>query len=952
MRNKITDLKEIVTKTLPDILVIAETKIDKSFKTAQFCLENYHEPTRKDFSKFSGGVIEFVRKGVIRKHVPNFELKSFESIASEIIINKRKWLLLSFYRTERDENKSSNIKRFFKELSAILTEGTNKYDNIILMGGINIDFQNTNSVGYNDLTNFMTLFNLKNLIKDKTCFAKDHESSIDIILTNKQNSFLKSNVFELGISDCHKMITTTLRSHIPRIKSQSILYRSMKTFDKTKYMKDLKAFSDNITLTGTNMDYQNFTKNVTKLLDKHAPLKIKKVRGNQSSFMNKELSKAIMKRSLFRSKYLKNRNNENRANYKKQRNLCVKLRKFAINNAFKKSTTEIKENSSPFYKILKPFMKNKGVLSSNDITLFEKGRYITNDKNIGDIFNDYYINIIEYSTGKKPDSTDKTEVISENLINEILEKYKHHPSILNINRNHTFEEKFEFKLTNEKEVLLILKNLKPKKAVGIDAIPPLIVKESATIFAKPLTALINQSIQENTFPSLAKIAAVTPFFKKDDRSLKENYRPVSVLSTFSKIFGKVLKNQITSYSDKFLSPFVSAYRTNYSSQHVLMRLLEEWKGNLDQDNLVGAILMDLSKAFDCIDHGLLIAKLDAYGFSTSALLYVYSYLKGRRQCVKINNDYSKYLTILAGVPQGSILGPILFNIFINYLYFIIIDGNLHGYADDHTISASDKNLISLKERLINESNKAIDWLNDNKMLANPSKFQGIVLTKKNETIKTTFEIKEATIESANSVKLLGVVIDEKLNFETHIKNLCGNAGGQLNTLYRLKNNLTSFSKELAVNSFIASIFNYCPLVWHFSSAKSSDMIEKVQKRAIRFLDKEIDNDCTMNIKRLRILATEIFKTINNLNPIYMKDIFQKTIFRTSERLKFNLKSQKYNQVKYGKKSLRVLGPILWNSLPNQIKSSNSLYNFKRAIKSWGLKNCSNYARFLSYYMAI
>ena len=215
MRNKIIDLKEIVSKTLPDVLVIAETKIDSTFTNAQFFLDDYYEPTRKDFSKYSGGIIEYVRKGVIRKRLSDFELKSFESISSEIVIAKRKWFLLSFYRTEREENKISNIKRFFQELSNVLTDITKKYDNIILMGDINIDSHDCKSIGYKELTNFMTTFSLKNLIKDKTCFSKDHESSIDLILTNKLESFLKSYAFELVLSDCHHMINVILRAEEP-----------------------------------------------------------------------------------------------------------------------------------------------------------------------------------------------------------------------------------------------------------------------------------------------------------------------------------------------------------------------------------------------------------------------------------------------------------------------------------------------------------------------------------------------------------------------------------------------------------------------------------------------------------------------------------------------------------------------------------------------------------------
>ena len=160
------------------------------------------------------------------------------------------------------------------------------------------------------------------------------------------------------------------------------------------------------------------------------------------------------------------------------------------------------------------------------------------------------------------------------------------------------------------------------------------------------------------------------------------------------------------------------------------------KKGLDDGNFVVAIIMDLSKAFDCISHDLLIAKMEAYGFEKSALNLVYSYLKGRRQCVKINNTESSYKTILAGVPQGSILGPILFNIFRNDFYYFFTEANLHGFSDDHSISAKSHSLEDLKSKLRNESKVAVKWLKDNQMIANPSKFQAIFLNKSNKHIDT------------------------------------------------------------------------------------------------------------------------------------------------------------------------------------------------------------------------
>ena len=166
-----------------------------------------------------------------------------------------------------------------------------------------------------------------------------------------------------------------------------------------------------------------------------------------------------------------------------------------------------------------------------------------------------------------------------------------------------------------------------------------------------------------------------------------NYRPVSVLNVFSKFYERIIKSQIVSFLDQKLSQFLSAYRQSYGTQHVLIRLIEEFKKNLDNDYVVGAILMDLSKAFDCVPHDLLLAKLSAYGFSNEALGYIMSYLTERKQATRLNNVYSTFQLILSGVPQGSILGPILFNIFLNDFIYFIETANVHNYADDNTLTS-------------------------------------------------------------------------------------------------------------------------------------------------------------------------------------------------------------------------------------------------------------------------
>ena len=330
----------------------------------------------------------------------------------------------------------------------------------------------------------------------------------------------------------------------------------------------------------------------------------------------------------------------------------------------------------------------------------------------------------------------------------------------------------------------------------------------------PLSTAINNSFKYNIFPSNAKVACVKPLDKKtEDKHCISNFRPVSILNTFSKIYEMFAKNLLVSNIEEFFSPFLAAYRKSYSTQHVLIRMVEEWKENLDNNFIVGAVLTDLSKAFDCIPHDLLIAKLSAYGLNSDSLCYIYSYLKDRKQCVQINNKQSEFDTIISGVPQGSIFGPILYNIFFNDFFFFIPKASVHNFADDNTLASFASTLKELLPILESECEAAINWLHNNKMIVNPDKFQVILLDKRGSD-NTNIELKigNEKIKSTSSVKLLGVHIDDKLNFNHHINKLCKSAGNQLNALTRLKSFLGLKESVVLVNSFIYSNFDYCPVV--------------------------------------------------------------------------------------------------------------------------------------------
>ena len=620
-------------------------------------------------------------------------------------------------------------------------------------------------------------------------------------------------------------------------------------------------------------------------------------------------------------------------------------------------------SNKTFYDIFKPYLTNKGALVMNDISIVKDGKLITESLEIAEIFNKYYVNIFENATGKKPMNIKNqlpVDVTNKEVFCNIVEAYINHPSILAIKENFPCQDVFSFKEVSENEISNYLNSLNIKKSIGDDNISSKFLKLSASILNKPLTFTINASIKDLNFPTKSKKAAVTAIYKSDDKTEIKNYRPINILNSLSNFFENVIKNQIVPFFDKCWSKYLSAYRKSHSCQHVLIRMMENLRKNLDQSKLVGVILMDLSKAFDCISHDLLIAKLNAYGLSENAILYIYSYLKERQQCVKINNINSRYEFILSGVPQGSILGPILFNIFINDLFVFIKIANIHNYADDNSLEANANTLEELIAVLEGESNIAIDWLERNDMIPNAKKFQALILAKHKLGLFNDIQItiKGKTILSKSSVNFLGINIDNELKFDAHIRSLCNKGGQQLNALFRLNRYLTFESKKILVNSFIYSNFNYCPLIWHFTSANSIKMIEKVQERLFRFLYNDfyssyddllrLDGKTTMLVSRLKTLCIEVYKTINFENPSYMNNIFKKSNYRSSLRFPNNIEVPQVIQVTYGSRSLRALGPKIWNGLTEKIKSSETLEIFKKNIKNWGGPNCEcNMCRFIS-----
>ena len=481
--------------------------------------------------------------------------------------------------------------------------------------------------------------------------------------------------------------------------------------------------------------------------------------------------------------------------------------------------------------------------------------------------------------------------IGDPLMKAIM-KYRFHSSIVAIKKNCDSGLFFHFSQVERHEIMKEINNLKTNKATQSTDIPTKLIKENSDIFGDFIFGNYNNCVSSSVFPNFLKNAIITPVHKKGAKSSKDNYRPVSILLNLSKIYERLLFKQISEYFETILSKFQCGFRKGFSAQHCLLAMLEKWKLAVDNKRHFGALLTDLSKTFDCLRHDLLLAKLNVYGFSLPALRLVQSYLSSRKQRTKINSKFSPWEEILFGVPQGSILGPLLFNIFLCDLFFIMNDVEFASYVEDNTpfFVGDDSNDVILK--LQNALKTLFKWFNDNQMKANPDKCYFIC----SSSVKTSIMIENKQIRNSYCEKLLGVFFDSKLTFQSHVDNICKKASQKLKAISRITPYMDLNKKRLAVNAFFMAQFNYCPLIWMCHNTTYNNKINRSHKRCLRLIDNdkrssfkdllEKDNFVSIHHKNLQALAIEMFKVYTKTSPEIMQEVFQ-----VKEQGNYNLRNQ-------------------------------------------------------------
>ena len=594
------------------------------------------------------------------------------------------------------------------------------------------------------------------------------------------------------------------------------LYLKKRTFSEqniAQFSLKLRArdWSDLLTCNDPEIAYTVFSDTITELFDTCFPLRtVKHGYKTRKPWLTEGLKKSIKRKNKLYHRKQKSKNEEHVQLYKQYRNKLNKLLHFAeqqhYDNLLKENTNNLKSS----WRIMKDIISKNKSTSPCSRFYVNDSTNITNDKKeIAENFNSFFINVGPNLAEKiSPTSQSPTSFMTRNCNSMVVLP------------------------VNQSEIIDIIKNLK-HSSPGWDAISANVVKVTYPCFIEPLAHIMNLSITQGVFPKELKLAKVIPLYKASDPMVFSNYRPVSVLPLFSKILEHLMYTRLLSFINKhkLLYSYQFGFRRGHSPDLALICLVDRISNALENGEYVLGLFLDFSKAFDTVNHDILFNKLECLGIRDTPLQWFKSYLSDREQYVVYNETCSSYKTISCGVPQGSILGPLLFLLYINDLANVsnVIFSLL--FADDSNMFVSGKNPDELVNIMNAEMTKIVNWLRTNKLSLNLKKTHFIIFRKKRGkiTLQNDLIVDDVVINRTNHTRFLGVMVDQHLTFESHVKYIKGKISRGIGILYKAKRILKESSLLTLYYAFIYPYFTYCITVWGNTYPSVLDPLDKMSK---------------------------------------------------------------------------------------------------------------------------
>ncbi len=514
----------------------------------------------------------------------------------------------------------------------------------------------------------------------------------------------------------------------------------------------------------------------------------------------------------------------------------------------------------------------------------------------------------------------------------------------------TVEQALTLRAVSELDVTRTITSLKPSRAKDIFGMDVIMFKELSESLVNPITKMINLSVSQGMFPCAWKSSVIVPIFKSGDPHFASNYRPISILPIVSKVAEKLMAAQITNYLNNSyfaLHPMQFGFRANYSTEMANCYFTEKVKSLLDKGVVVGAVFLDLRKAFDTLNHRILLSKLLSFNFSPHTLRWIESYLSGRTQYVSIQNYNSAPLSISTGVPQGSILGPLLFTLYINDLPSVCPNTNIQMYADDTVIYIHGSSVSQVANELTESLVHVAAWLEQCCLQLNISKTVCMFITKtKNLSVVPDVFVSGERLQVVSEYKYLGVLIDSKLSFKAQVKKVCNRVRFSLSNFRFIRDYMSSDAALIYMHSMIISHITYCLTTWSHASITTLKPLESLYKQSLKTLDKKSVqfHHCSI-LKKYNLLSWDnlikyvhiclLFKTMNSLiSPLKQFVNIRTTAHRSTRGGErgdciIPFKRSNFSQSVFSVKAARE-----WNSIPSTIRRLHTFGSFQSHLKKW------------------
>ena len=920
-----------------DVIGLTETWLKENNKDL-YGLPGYSKPEHSCRTDRPGGGVALYLKSSIEYILRN-DLKLTDNYSDSVFIEIDK----SVYKTDKNiivgciyRPPGGDLRLFNSHMESALSTIGKENKLIYLMGDTNIDLLKSGEHTLtSDFLDVLYSHNLIPLITKPTRVTQTTATLIDNIFTNdfKETKKHYQGILYNDISDHYPIyhINTEMKKLCRESKTEwkrSINQNRIENFiDECSTME----WGNVINSWDAQIAYTHFHNSFSKLYDKCFPLK--RTKSNEYStrlpWLSDSLKECITKKNKLYVKQNVSKKDEDIKYYKKYKNMLSKVIKNSERKHYFCILEEHKSDAKKSWKILKSVL-NRNKTGTINTCFKHNNKILENKQEISNLFNSIFVN-----TGK-------------DLANKIPQRDASPSKFL---KNRVIQSIFlEPVVTSEVDTIIkLLKSSSP----GWDQISPQVVKKVKTSIIIPFTHVLNLSLVTGIFPKELKLANVVPIFKAGDVQVFTNYRPVSILPVFSKIMERIMYNRLLSFLNKYkiIYDYQFGFRDKHSTYLALITLTEKISEALESGKHVIGIFLDFSKAFDTINHEIMLLKLEHYGIRGVALDWFKSYLNDRQQYVTYNNCKSSTSNVNCGVPQGSILGPLLFILYINDLSNVALRCFMMLFADDSNLFYSGNDITELTKDINEELKNVLYWLEVNKLSLNVSKTHYIIFSSRNTTVSDIdIRVRDANINRLEYTNFLGVQIDEKLNWKAHINYINKKLAKSTGILLKARKYLPSYCLKTLYHTFAYPYLTYCIHVWGNACDTHLDPLVKTQKRLIRIIASAGYRSHTGPLfRQLGILNLRgIYQYLLSTFMYRLRDKDLPKIFDNFCKTNSEIHSYCTRQVDdyfvppwrldIRKRSPSVQAPLIWNELPLSLKTCKTLANFKICLKKHLVKS--------------